>query len=494
MLTLTKKARLHQQSMLVAFFALCFGIVSLFVFAVPVSQVFALEMNDRNITWAVMDDLISDEAVASHLIDVRTENGIVTLTGSVDNLLAKERATELAERIKGVRSVVNRITVRPPPVTDQEIRSDIEYALLSDPAAEEYEVEVTVKSGEVTLHGTVDSWAEAQLCEEIAKGIRGVGGINNEIGVEFKVKRPDSEIVAEIKRRLAWDVWVEDAYIEVEVKDGEVTLTGRVGSAGEKTRAYGDALVAGVAAVDNSGLKVDWALHDAMRKSGEYTYKEDLEIQKAVHDAFMYDPRVSSFHPAVEVKEGVVTLAGTVDNLKAKKAAEEDAKNTTGVWRVKNYLRVRPVSGPSDAEIAVNVKNALLADPYVDRYEIGVSVVNGKVYLTGTVDSAFARLRAEEVASGLEGVVEIVNNMRLQDTWGWKTDWEIKEDIEDQLWWSPFVDSDQITVTVKDGVATLTGTVNSWQERGAAADNAYQGGAKEVRNHLRVKYGPSYYR
>jgi len=494
MLTLTKKAGLRQRGILNDFLALSLLIVGLFLFAIPVSQVFALEINDRNLTWAVIDDLISDEAVASHLIDVRTVKGVITLTGSVDNLLAKERAAELAERIKGVRSVVNRITVMPPPVTDQEISSNIQRALLTDPATEDYEVEVTVNNGEVTLHGTVDSWAEEQLCEEIAKSIRGVRAINNEIEVELKAKRPDSEIAAEIERRLDWDVWVEDAYIEVEVKDGEVTLTGRVGSAGEKTRAYGDALVAGVVSVDNSGLKVDWALHDTMRKSGEYTYKKDIEIQKAVHDAFMYDPRVSSFHPVVEVKEGVVTLSGTVDNLKAKKAAEEDAKNTTGVWRVKNYLRVRPVSGPSDAEIAMNVENALLADPYVDRYEIGVSVDNGKVYLTGTVDSPFDRLRAEEVASGLEGVVEVANNMRLEAAWGWKTDWEIKEDIEDQLWWSPFVDSDQITVTVEDGVATLTGTANSWQERGAAADNAYDGGAKEVRNHLRVKYGPSYYR
>jgi len=494
MLNFTKKAGLHQRGMRSPSLALSVLILGLFLFALPLSQVYALEINDRNLTWAVMDDLISDEAVASHLIDVRTVKGVVTLTGSVDNLLAKERATELAERIKGVRSVVNRITVMPPPVTDQEIGSNIQRALLTDPATEHYEVDVTMNNGEVTLHGTLDSWAEAYLCEEIAKSIRGVRAINNEIEVEFKAKRPDSEIAAEIERRLDWDVWIEDAYIEVKVKDGEVTLTGRVGSAGEKSRAYGDALVAGVVSVDNSGLKVDWALHDAMRKSGEYTYKEDIEIQKAVHDAFMYDPRVSSFHPVVEVKEGVVTLSGTVANLKAKKAAEEDAKNTTGVWRVKNYLRVRPVSQPTDDEIERGVKNALLADPYVDRYEIGVSVVNGKVYLNGMVDSAFERLRAEEVASGQEGVVEVVNNMILHDRKTWKTDWEIKEDIESQLWWSPFVDSDQITVAVEDGVATLTGTVNSWQERGAATDNAYQGGAKEVRNHLKVKYGPSYYR
>jgi osmotically-inducible protein OsmY len=49
--------------------------------------------------------------------------------------------------------------------------------------------------------------------------------------------------------------------------------------------------------------------------------------------------------------------------------------------------------------------------------------------------------------------------------------------IEDQLWWSPFVDANEVTVEVEDGVATLSGTADSWSERGAARDNAYDGGA-----------------
>jgi osmotically-inducible protein OsmY len=454
----------------------------------------ALEINDRNITWAVMADLISDQAVPAHLIDVDTETGIVSLTGSVDNLLAKERATAVAERIKGVRSVVNRITVRPPVRTDEEIRSDIERALLSDPATEHYEVEVTVNDGKVTLRGSADSWAEAQLCEEVVKGIKGVKDFKNEIEVTFKVKRPDSEIKAEIERRLKWDVWVDNAFINVDVKNGTVTLSGTVPSAAEKSRAYGDALVAGVTSVEHSPLKVDWSLRDKMRRTQRYTPQSDEEIKKAVIDAFFYDPRVLSFDIGVEVSEGVVTLTGIVDNLKAKKAAEHDAKSAVGVWRVKNFIRVRPKGQLSDKKIGTNVKNALLWDPYVDRYEILVSVVNGKAYLSGTVDSSYERLRAEEAASGASGVVEVKNNLKVSEVFGWKTDWEIEQDVEDQLWWSPFVDSDEVSVTVKDGVATLTGTVDSWRERGAATDNAYEGGAREVHNHLKVRYGPAYYR
>lgn len=74
-----------------------------------------------------------------------------------------------------------------------------------------------------------------------------------------------------------------------------------------------------------------------------------------------------------------------------------------------------------------------------------------------------------------------------------KSDWEIKEDIEDELYWSSFVDSDEVTVNVDDGEATLTGTVDTMDEREAAEKNAYDGGAVSVDNDLTVEYGPDYY-
>jgi osmotically-inducible protein OsmY len=67
-----------------------------------------------------------------------------------------------------------------------------------------------------------------------------------------------------------------------------------------------------------------------------------------------------------------------------------------------------------------------------------------------------------------------------------KTDREIEEDIKDQLWWSPFVDSDSIAVSVKGGVATLSGIANSRLEAEAAATNAREGGAKAVVNQLKI--------
>ena len=70
-------------------------------------------------------------------------------------------------------------------------------------------------------------------------------------------------------------------------------------------------------------------------------------------------------------------------------------------------------------------------------------------------------------------------------------DWEIAQDIKNELWWSRFVDKDHIAVSVLDGVATLTGEVDSLRERHAVTANAYEGCAKQVCNRLKVKYGPA---
>jgi len=143
------------------------------------------------------------------------------------------------------------------------------------------------------------------------------------------------------------------------------------------------------------------------------------------------------------------------------------------------------------------------------------------VYLYGDVDGYFEKAQAEDIVSTVNGVAAVHNYLDVQtdygaysynpyvDSWypyaySWggyrddyratKSDWEIKEDIDGELFWSPFVDADEVTVTVDDGVATLTGTVDTMSERSAAEKNAYDGGAVAVDNNLKAKYGPEYYR
>lgn len=448
--------------------------------------------SDPQITRAVETDLLRNKSVPSQWIDVKSDDGIVTLSGSVDNLLAKERAVASARSVKGVRAVIDRLKVKTESRPDIKIQTDVIQALAVDPATDAFEVAAEVDDGVVTLSGKVSSWVEKELAAKVAKGIRGVVDVKNEIAARFDSERNDSEIASDIRARLRWDPRIDDDLITVEVKDGKVSLTGVAGSAAEKHFAYADAWIAGVNQVDMSRLKVEPSAREKMRRGHQCAERSSEELRLAVINALVADPRVSVFNPTVEVENFTVVLTGVVDNYKAKSAAAMDAKNTACIVRVKNFLKVRPFKILPDQTIADEVRAALERDPDVSREEVKVSVSNGLVFLSGEVDTLYDVTQAEDLASRIPGVVEVRNNLTVHDIVNTKTDYEIKEDIEDQLWWSPFLDSDSVKVEVQDEVATLTGSVGSRWEYETAASNALEGGARKVVNRLQITGIPGF--
>ena len=68
--------------------------------------------------------------------------------------------------------------------------------------------------------------------------------------------------------------------------------------------------------------------------------------------------------------------------------------------------------------------------------------------------------------------------------WAWKSDHQLKADVRDQLAWSPFVDEQDIEVSVEEGAVTLNGTVDDEQELQEAISNAYEAGPKKVISRL----------
>ncbi len=490
-----------------------FGLWLAIGLAGPAAVCAAPEVTDLSISDAVEDQLRLDHAFASDLVDVTTQDGVVTLSGSVDNILAKERAARIAAKVKGVRAVVNTIAVVPPILrSDSEIEDDVKAALRLDPAAESYEVDVDVQDNVVTLTGRVDSWQERTLSEKVAKGVQGVTGLENKIDVLYKVDRPDAEIEAEIEQALRWDVLVDHALIEVDVINGRVVLSGIVGSLAEKGRATADAYVANVQGVDAEGLEVRrWARDDDLR-GDKYKDLTDGDIRAAVEDALFYDPRVAAFNVTPEVTNGVVTLRGTVDNLKAKKAAARTARNTVGVLQVANRLKVRPETPVEAPALEDRIRATFERDPVVEATEITIDVQNGVAELFGSVDTAFERSWAEDLAARVDGVIAVRNYLAVTgyfdpylydpylDDWyagdapdyydppvTMKSDDTIREEIEEEFFWSPFVDGGDIDIEVDNGRATLTGHVDSWSEYSAASDNAFEGGAVVVYNQLEVR-------
>lgn len=199
----------------------------------------------------------------------------------------------------------------------------------------------------------------------------------------------------------------------------------------------------------------------------------------------LFDPRVNGFDIQYDVENGRVTLRGIVYNLIAKKVAEKLAINIAGVKSVTNRIKVRPLSRPPDKKIISNIKAALIINPFTERLNINIRVKDGNVILSGEADSVFEKAEVENVANKIRGVTKVENRLKALSLV--ISDKEIEDRIKLFLTGSATVDEDQIEVTVVNGIAILTGAVNSWPEHYAVTDIAYKGGSVSVVNKLKVK-------
>jgi osmotically-inducible protein OsmY len=303
--------------------------------------------------------------------------------------------------------------------------------------------------------------------------------------------------------------------IKVHVDNGTVKLSGFVGSAAERDRAYRlAASVPGARNVETHDLAVRWWAKDEDLRGATSAKPTDREIHDAIKTSALVDPRVKSYNVQPKVSGGLVTLTGEVDNPRAKLAAESLARNTVGVLDVRNEIVVAPAKPIADPTLKDRIISALALNPFTPVGQVKVAVKAGIVTLTGSVDTHFESAQAEDVAAQLRGVRQVRNELEVKrpekayvfDTYLepyapavsiWRyvprttatADREIQREVVDELTWSPFVDAEQVDVRVFDGTATLTGTVESVAELRAATENAFEGGALRVDNQLKVSGG-----
>jgi len=95
--------------------------------------------SDRDMLVAIETEFEFNPAVDGRLVDVNVKDGIVTLTGKVDNLLARDRAAEVAGAIRGVRGVSNQIVVDPIARSDKELQQAVNLALARNPTTESFQ-------------------------------------------------------------------------------------------------------------------------------------------------------------------------------------------------------------------------------------------------------------------------------------------------------------------------------------------------------------------
>jgi hyperosmotically inducible protein len=231
------------------------------------TQSFAADkVSDNDITYWVKDALRHDVRIGASEITVRSQEGIVTLSGKVKNLAAKRYADLEAKKINGVLSVINKIVVMPSYRRDTDITNDVRRRILNSAVIESQGIRVTCVDGKVTLSGKVATWSEAQEARLLASEVRGVKDVTNGLWAEHKGKRNDQEIKDDAVAAIDRDVYLSGLPIAVSVKDGVITLEGSVGSAYERDRAGGDLLlISHVKGVENH-LKVEWWENSGVRK------------------------------------------------------------------------------------------------------------------------------------------------------------------------------------------------------------------------------------
>jgi osmotically-inducible protein OsmY len=470
---------------------------------------------DDAVARALKNELSHDPLISPHRVDVEVSAGTAVLTGTVTDLMTKDRATHVAEAVKGVSAVRNDIVVVPiKTVNTDNLEAAIRTSLVSNPATDAFQVQIkATPDGKVVLTGEVGSWAERELAGRMAKSVSGVTAVRNDLQVRPLASRTDIDIEQEVKRLMKWDAYIEEGDIEVAVRDGVVSLSGKVASAAEKRRAIALAYTAGTESVSAGQLEVE---PGARTKAGQSARAvlSDEELSQAVRAMLSRDPEADADAVDVTVAKGVVTLEGEVENAKARRVALRRAAMVSGVKEVRDALTVSSRQAHSeDREIAREIVAALAANPITEAYKISVAADEGVVTLSGHVDSWFERGTADDIASSINGVRDVKNDLIVEraedrlaydayvDTWSiyeydwytpkppttWKQDSEIVQSIEREFTWSPFVDGGQIDVSVHKGVATLEGEVDSIAQIEAATENALDGGAAGVVNKLRVR-------
>jgi osmotically-inducible protein OsmY len=190
--------------------------------------------------------------------------------------------------------------------------------------------------------------------------------------------KPDSEIQQAVIQELTWDPRVDETEVGVQVSNGVVTLTGNVGSWGRRWAAQEAAhRVAGVLDVAND---VRVTRDGAVRRT-------DSQIAQAVRHALEWDVFVPEQRIRSTVSDGHVTLEGDVDYNTQREDAAKAIRNLIGVRGVSNLISVRPPQDLNRSDVRQAIEDALHRRAHREAMHIDVDVVDGKVTLSGSVNS-----------------------------------------------------------------------------------------------------------
>ena len=204
----------------------------------------------------------------------------------------------------------------------------------------------------------------------------------------------DSQILSQLQKRIG-----PGTGVTISINDGVVTLAGTTSGLSQKMniinmarRTVGVTSVADRITVVPAVKQTDAQIADAVRKAFEANLTS--QERKAI---------------SISVRNGVVTLTGTLPSSYPKQVAGVLASTVPGVVDVQNQIVVKPAVARTDAEILTDVTTRFAKNPIIPASQIAVTVSNGVVTLSGTVSTFVQAEQAESVARFVPGVVDVRN-------------------------------------------------------------------------------------
>jgi osmotically-inducible protein OsmY len=458
---------------------------------------------DDKIRQEVIAELDWEPSVNAALIGVTVDNGVVTLSGHVENYLQKSAAEEAAMRVRGVTAVAQQIEVRPPKRfsnSDDEIARHAADCIKWDARIPSGWITPIVDKGCVTLKGEVDWQYQRAAAESKVRHLAGVIDVYNHVTLRFRPVAEDlkQRIEAALQRNAA----IEARSIRVSVDDHRIIIEGHVHSQAERS-----------------------ALEQAVWAAPGVT---------SIDDRVRIDEAVPSGNPLCIGSEGEPTLSGLEPVLRAKDVMTQPVLTiawNASIFEAARLMLEHKISGLLVVDASESLIGIITEGDFLRRTEIGtlrrrsrwIELLIGAGQLaqdyarasgrrvdeimTANVHSVCEETSLDEVVSLMErhcikrvpvvragmvvGIITRANVMRASMK-GAKTQAPVSiadPDIRNrllahlhQLRWAPV---DSLDISVVGGVVTLSGVLTDERQRQAlrvAAENTP--GVKAVEDRL----------
>ncbi|MCA2984662.1 BON domain-containing protein [Gemmatimonas sp.] len=215
-------------------------------------------------------------------------------------------------------------------LNDLQITEQVRRELEWDPSVRDNEIAVSVRSGVVTLGGTVDSFAVKANAARAAERVRGVQAVADELHVVIPTAhvRSDTDIAHAVVSALKWNVQVPADRIKVRVDEGWVTLDGTVTWEFQRKAAA-------------RTVRELTGVHGVRNLLTLQTSASPADVRHRIEDAMKRQAELEAADIAVEVVDGCVTLKGRVHSSFARGLAEQAAWSAPGVAAVDDRLKLQ---------------------------------------------------------------------------------------------------------------------------------------------------------